>query len=629
MVSAPSLDPLFVAFQSALAGRYSLERERGRGGRGVVFVPRGVRPARLAAIRVLPPSLAAHAPLRERFLREARMAARLSQPNIIPIYAVDEAQDFVFYVMAYVNGETLAHRIATRGPLPAPEAARILREVAWALAYAHAQGVIHRDVKPENILLEQGTGRALVADFGIARLAQASGGTGVGEVLGTPDFMSPEQASGEAVDGRSDLYSLGVVGYYVLSGKLPFEGSNAAAIMAKHLTVAAPATTTVAPGVPRALAQAIDRCLAKDPGERFPSSEAFAEALGDALEVRRDTPVPVRVFLKRIKVIGIMGTYVYMVVLPTFLSRLLWLLARGGQRSVIELGIFTALIALPPLFTWRQLRRLARVGYGADDVALALKLAFERRREEMQFESSHEPMVRDRVLTGVSVFCLAVAAVAGPASLMLHTPYNLGGVAVASAFFGAIIGTVALFRRNVRRGKGPLWGRFWGGPVGRWLFRAASVGLHITAPAASRPTELALGSVAEALVHALPRETRRALGDLPEVIKGLEARAQQMRQRIEDLDCTIAEAGQAARAPSSQRDALVADLRGAREAAQTHLGEVVAALETIRLDLLRLRAGAGTVESVTADLTNAREIGEQTERLLAAQREVEEALHRG
>src|SRR5207245_2571434 len=108
----------------------------------------------------------------------------------------------------------------------APEAARILREVAWALAYAHAQGVVHRDVKPENILLEQGTGRALVADFGIARLAQASGGTGVGEVLGTPDFMSPEQASGEAVDGRSDLYSLGVVGYYVLSGKLPFEGDR-------------------------------------------------------------------------------------------------------------------------------------------------------------------------------------------------------------------------------------------------------------------------------------------------------------------------------------------------------------------------------------------------------------------
>jgi len=626
MVSASALDPLFVDFQSALAGRYSLERELGRGGMGIVYLAREVRLDRLVAIKLLPPELAAHAALRERFLREARMAARLSHPNVIPIYAVDEVGDYVFYVMAYVNGETLAHRIATRGPMPAAEAARILREVAWALAYAHAQGVIHRDVKPENILLEQGTGRALVADFGIARLAQASGGTGVGEVLGTPDFMSPEQASGEVVDGRSDLYSLGVVGYYLLSGKLPFEGPNAAAIMAKHLTVAAPATTTVAPAVPRALAQAIDRCLAKDPGERFPSSEAFAEALSDALEVRRDTPVPVRVFLKRIKVVGIMGTYVYLVVLPTVLSRLALLLARGGQRSVIELGIFTALIALPPLFTWRQLRRLARVGYGADDVALALKLAFERRREEMQFEYGQEPMVRDRVLAGMSVLCLGIAAVSGIASLLLHTPYNLGGVAAASGFFGVIFGGVALFRRSVRRGKAPLWGRLWGGPVGRWLFRVASVGLRITAPAASRPTELALGSVAEGLFHALPRETRRALGDLPEVIKGLETHAQQMRQRIEDVDRTIVEAGQAARA-AGQRDALV--LRAARDAAQTRLGEVVAALETIRLDLLRLRAGAGTVESVTADLTNAREIGEQTERLLAAQREVEEALHRG
>ena len=271
---------------------------------------------------------------------------------------------------------------------------------------------------------------------------------------------------------------------------------------------------------------------------------------------------------------------------------------------------------------------MARVGYGSDDVALALKLAFERRREEMQFEYGQEPMVRDRVLAGMSVLCLGIAAVSGIASLLLHTPYNLGGVAAASGFFGVIFGGVALFRRSVRRGKAPLWGRLWGGPVGRWLFRVASVGLRITAPAASRPTELALGSVAEGLFHALPRETRRALGDLPEVIKGLETHAQQMRQRIEDVDRTIVEAGQAARA-AGQRDALVADLRAARDAAQTRLGEVVAALETIRLDLLRLRAGAGTVESVTADLTNAREIGEQTERLLAAQREVEEALHRG
>src|SRR5712692_766067 len=157
-----TLDAVFLSFQTALAGRYSLERELGRGGMGIVYLAREVRLDRLVAIKLLPPELAALGALRDRFLREARMAARLSQPNIIPIFAVDEVGGFVFYVMAYVNGETLAHRLATRGALPPPEAARILREVAWALAYAHAQGVIHRDVKPENILLEQGTGRVLV-----------------------------------------------------------------------------------------------------------------------------------------------------------------------------------------------------------------------------------------------------------------------------------------------------------------------------------------------------------------------------------------------------------------------------------------------------------------------------------
>src|SRR6188768_290196 len=152
------IDPLFLSFQSAVAGRYSLERELGRGGMGVVYLAREVRLDRPVAIKLLPPELAAQERLRDRFLREARTAARLSHPYIVPIHAVDEAGDFVFYVMAYVDGETVAERVAARGPIAPHEVARILREVAWALAYAHAQGVVHRDVKPANILLERGTG---------------------------------------------------------------------------------------------------------------------------------------------------------------------------------------------------------------------------------------------------------------------------------------------------------------------------------------------------------------------------------------------------------------------------------------------------------------------------------------
>src|SRR6185295_10018659 len=182
------------------------------------------------ALKLLPPQLASDPNLRQRFLNEARTAAKLSHPNIIPIFAVDEIGELVFFVMAYVDGETLGQRIRSRGPVPPSELARLLREVAWGLAYAHGQGVVHRDVKADNILLERGSGRALVADFGIARLVQAANVSGENRLIGTPEYMSPEQASGETVDGRSDLYSLGVVGYYALTGTLPFTGSTQAVL---------------------------------------------------------------------------------------------------------------------------------------------------------------------------------------------------------------------------------------------------------------------------------------------------------------------------------------------------------------------------------------------------------------
>ncbi len=158
----------FFRLQQALAGRYSLERELGRGGMGIVYLAREVSLDRPVALKLLPPHLARRAAARERFLHEARIAAKLSHPNIVPIYAVDEVDDFVFFAMAYIEGETLGERIRERGPRPPSEVIRILREVAWGLAHAHAQEIVHRDVKPDNILLEVGSGRALVADFGIA-----------------------------------------------------------------------------------------------------------------------------------------------------------------------------------------------------------------------------------------------------------------------------------------------------------------------------------------------------------------------------------------------------------------------------------------------------------------------------
>ena len=280
-----SVDPLFLSFQQALAGRYSIDHELGRGGMGVVYLAREVHLDRLVAIKLLPPDRAAQPSMREGFLREARLAARLSHPNIIPIHAVEDRGGFVFYVMAFVDGETLTRRVRTRGPLTSSDGARILREVSWALAYAHAQGLVHRDVKPDNILLEAGTGRALVADFGIAAALGQIGSEGVS---GTPEFMSPEQALGRQLDARSDLYGLGATAFFAFSGRFPFEGSTPTEVLAKQVTEPAPPLGSLGVAVPRRIAGLVDRCLSKDPEQRPASAQALAEQLGFALEQRRE-----------------------------------------------------------------------------------------------------------------------------------------------------------------------------------------------------------------------------------------------------------------------------------------------------------------------------------------------------
>src|SRR5438046_5210223 len=208
----------------ALGSSYTVEGELGRGGMGVVYQARDERLKRQVAIKVLPPELAFREEIRIRFLREAETAARLSHPHIVPIHSVGEGPDgLVYFVMAYVDGESLAARLKRRGRLPAEEARRVMIETADALGAAHAVGIIHRDVKPDNILLEGSRGRVVVTDFGIAKALSSTTGsatlTATGVAIGTPHYMSPEQAAGDReIDGRSDLYSLGVVGYQMLAG---------------------------------------------------------------------------------------------------------------------------------------------------------------------------------------------------------------------------------------------------------------------------------------------------------------------------------------------------------------------------------------------------------------------------
>ena len=295
-MTAPA--PEFLTLQAALAGEYSLQRELGRGGMGIVYLARDVRLDRDIAIKMLPTHLAGSAESRDRFVREARTAAGLSHPHIVPIHRVGEAAGLVYFVMSYVEGETLGERLRTRGPLSPADATRVLREVAWALAYAHGRGIVHRDIKPDNILLEAGTGRALVTDFGIAHGGAHQGvATDSGMIAGTANFMSPEQAASEPVDGRSDIYSLGVVGYLAASGRLPFEANNLPALLVLQSTQSAPGISLAAPGLPTPLAAAIDRCLDRNPSNRFPDGEALAAALAPTLDARPALPPTLRAWL--------------------------------------------------------------------------------------------------------------------------------------------------------------------------------------------------------------------------------------------------------------------------------------------------------------------------------------------
>jgi len=275
--------------ERALTANYELDRELGRGGMGIVYRAKDRRLKRMVAIKVLPPELGFRGEIKSRFLREAETAAQLSHPDIVPIYSVDEREGLVFFVMACVDGDTLAKRLAERGPLPVDDARRILREVADALAYAHARGVIHRDIKPDNILLGE-DGRAMVTDFGIARAIQEGADsrlTATGVAIGTPAYMSPEQAAGDReIDGRSDLYSLGIVGYQMLAGQLPFQASSTAAMLMKHISERPAPLNQVRPDVPPDLSDAIMALLEKEPANRFPSAAAFEAVMaGDASQM--------------------------------------------------------------------------------------------------------------------------------------------------------------------------------------------------------------------------------------------------------------------------------------------------------------------------------------------------------
>ena len=302
-MTTPTLD-LFAALQAVLDPQYRLERELGRGGMGVVFLATDTTLDRRVAIKAVHPELAAHQSIGRRFLAEARTIARLRHPNIVAVHTAGNADGLLYYVMDEVEGESLRQRLVREHRLDPATVGRIVGDVAAALDAAGRAAVVHRDVKPENVLLDQATGRAMLADFGIARAMAGDSGarsgtssTGQGVAVGTPAYMSPEQAAGEEVDGRSDLYALGVVAYEMLAGVPPFRGPNRVVVSKPSAERPTP-IERVRPDTPRPLAAAIMRALEKQPGERWQTGEAFRQALAT------EQPAPARSRRRRFALAG-------------------------------------------------------------------------------------------------------------------------------------------------------------------------------------------------------------------------------------------------------------------------------------------------------------------------------------
>lgn len=632
-MAAPS--PEFLALQAALAGEYSLQRELGRGGMGIVYLARDVRLDREVAIKMLPLHLSGSSEFRERFLREARTAAGLSHPNIVPIHRVGEADGLVYFVMTYVEGETLGDRLRTRGPMSPADATRMMREVAWALAYAHGRGIVHRDIKPDNILLEAGTGRALVTDFGIAHGGASTGPvTDPGVVAGTAHFMSPEHALGEKVDGRSDIYALGVVGYVAVTGKLPFDAPNLPALLARQNTRSAPAVALSTAGLPRELSSAIDRSLNRDPAERFQDGEALAAALAPATDARPALPTTLRAWL------GARN--------PLLLPYLVW---SGGMSMLTSGNIYAVSIGNPGSSLWDvvmlagsasvpllpiigfhifQGARQFRAGHSLADLRTALEVA-----EREQFETDKMlaygqrerlalNVMRGATLISASWFAVTVALlVAGViherniSFLWFVAPAAFTAVSVA---FSNMMGVQFLPERVRKSLQNGIRNRLWKSRFGEWISRKLGAPERSRAVGAGvfRPTEAVLGLAAADLFAALPQTYRENLHELPATLAALEAHAAEARAELE----IVAEL-----APTGTENAAVLDRR--RNAATNHLAESVAALERIRMDLLRLHGGANDLTSLTTLMDAARIAGDDINRLADAEREVDRALSIG
>ncbi len=363
-------NPLATRLAQALGDAYRLGPEIGRGGMGIVFRATDTRLRRDVAIKVLPPEFSYRDDLRKRFVREAQMAAGLSHPHMVPIYDVGEQDDLVWFVMGYVDGESIRARVEREGSLSQALTKRVVREVAWALAYAHARGIVHRDIKPENILLDRATNRALVSDFGIAKVAEGdtTGLTAPGSVVGSLRYMAPEQAGGESVDGRADLYALGLVAYYMLAGNAPFPNAS---VMQVALRKEAPDFGALDRRPDPQLRSVLERCTAPHPGDRWPDAERLLEALGPEGVSPPPMPSPIRRLVRDFMLIPAFGLIFVIAHIIT-----------PDEPTLRQFVFAAALILIVNVVV--SLRSFSRRGFGWPELRDALDMEIIRQREELE-----------------------------------------------------------------------------------------------------------------------------------------------------------------------------------------------------------------------------------------------------
>jgi len=475
------------ALQEALAGQYVLQGELGRGGMAIVYLAYEAALDRPVALKLLPPA-AADTRWRELFLREARAAARLSHPNIVPIYHVDRVREFVYFTMPYVDGETLADRVKSDGPLSVGDTIRVIEEVADAAAYAHRQGVIHRDLKPDNIILERSSGRAMVMDFGIAQREAHPNADPADYLEGTIAFMSPERVLGRPEDGRSDVYSLGATAYYAVTGRPPFDHARPEEILRQHVLRPAPPLRVSGQDGDTTLAQVVERCLAKEPDGRFQTADELAEALAQAPELRGETPVPLRAFVARSRHIARSAGGLSVIAVVSAYALIKGIFAGDSSVALPAAAVAALLVAVPLLVMLTAVRRVLEAGYRLEDMVAALREDVARAREDLEFQHGKKATRRGRTLRRVAYAGLGLT---GLATAWLALAPGGADVALAAMATGLVTalgaGAAGQVRARPRRQRlaGSFWLRFWNGRLGTWTLRLA--GLGVRPPAARDP----------------------------------------------------------------------------------------------------------------------------------------------